>query len=141
MRRTYSILAIENVMIFELKGLTGDETAKITIPGKETKDLGIGKYWQTYSFPVPDQRSFVLKIIANLMLEKVDLQPAFKYEIRYEKNWGKWHCGTENEDKRCGQVRRGLFAWTGSYKLFHKNQGMVWLSKISRTRMKGIHCQ
>ena len=137
MRRTYLILAIENVMIFELKGLTGDETAKITIPWKGSKNLGISKHWQT--FAIPKERSFVLEIVAS-QLQKVDFQPAYKYEILFENEWKEWNCGTENENKRCAQVRRGIFDWTGSYKLIYKKAGMVRVSRISKKRKK-IPCQ
>ena len=117
-------------MVFELKGVTGGETAKITIPGKQTKNLGISQHWQTYSFPIQDERSFVLEIVANEVMQWVELQPAYKYEIRFDIGWKNWHCETENENKRCDQVRRGIFAWTGSYKLIYKNPGMDWLCLI-----------
>ena len=109
--------------MFQLKGLTGNETAKIAITGK-TQTLGISKQWLTYSFPVPMERSFVLTIVAKPK-QSVNFQSADIYEIHHLKNWEIWNCGKEDENRRCDSVRRGLLDWTGSYKFIYLNPGML----------------
>ena len=111
-------------MLFQLKGLTGNETAKIIMSGKETQTLGISRQWKVYSFPVPKKRSFMLAIVVAPK-QRVEFQPANSYAIRGSRSWRSWHCGEEDENERCDLVRGGMLAWTGSYKLNYMNPGTL----------------
>ena len=111
-------------MMFQLKGLTGNETAKIVISGKEMQNLGLSQQWKAYSFPVPHNRSFMLAI-AVAPNQRVEFQPANSYKIRGSHSWKAWNCGREGENERCDLVRRGMLAWSGSYKLIYKKTGML----------------
>ena len=117
-------LIIENLMMFQLRGLTGNETVQMIASGKEMQTLGISQQWKAYSFPVPKERSFRLNIVA-LPKQRVDFQPANSYKIHGSHSWKKWNCGKEDENERCNLVRGGMLAWTGSYKLVYKNPGML----------------
>ena len=119
-----AILNLENQMMFQLKGLTGNETAKITISGNETQTLNIGQQWRAYSFPIPKRRSFMFTI-AVAPKQRVEFQPANSYKIRGSHSWKAWNCGREGENERCDLVRGGILAWSGSYKLFYMNPGML----------------
>ena len=114
--------------MFQLKGLTGNETAEIFISGK-AQTLGISKQWLTHSFPIPIERSFMLTIVA-LPKQRVNIKPANMFEIYHLKNWEVWNCGKESENKRCNEVRGGNLTWTGLYKLVYINPGMILLSLI-----------
>ena len=120
-------------MIFQLKGLTGNETAKIVVSEK-AHILGINKQWLTYSFPIPMERSFTLTIIAKPS-HSVNFQPADIYEIQHLKNWDIWNCGREDENDRCDSVRRGRLSWTGSYRFIYLNPGMLLSSRILGLRI------
>ena len=111
-------------MMFQLKGMTGNETAEIVFSGGESQTLGISQQWQSYSFPVPKGRSFTLKIVTTPK-QRVEFQPANSYKIRGSHSWKAWNCGREGENERCNLIRGGTLAWSGSYKLFYMNPGML----------------
>ena len=110
--------------MFQLKGLTGNETATIMISGKETQSLSIGQQWNAYSFPIPKKRSFML-IISVAPKQRVEFQPANSYKIRGSHSWKAWNCGRDGENERCDLVRGGMLAWNGTYKLLYMNPGML----------------
>ena len=37
------------------------------------------------------------------------------FEITFPSAWGGWKCGSSNENTRCNSVRKGVFAWEGTY--------------------------
>ena len=118
------------MMMFQLKGLTGNETATIALSSNETHTLGISQQWLTYSFPVTMERSFMLTIVATPK-QRVNFQPVNSYKINHMKNWEIWNCGKEVEDKRCDEVRAGHLTWTGSYKVTYMNPGKHLLYSMS----------
>ena len=120
----YTVFFIENKMEFKIRGLTGDENATIAIPGKATQALGISREWKTYSITLPVEMSFMLAV-ASPLDQELFFKPAFDYEIQYVDEWDIWKCGNEAEDSRCDEVRRGKFAWSGSYNLTYIIRGML----------------
>ena len=117
---------------FQLRGNTGDEFARIHTRGEAAKTFEITdlkQQWQTYSFPVSEKKTFLIRVDAPKNDEAVYFKPAHDYEIHFLEAWKmNWNCGQENENERCGKVRKGEFPWTGLYNFTYVEPGMSLLS-------------
>jgi len=45
------------------------------------------------------------------------------YSGQVLRNWATWKCGSTNEDTACNVLRRGVFAWQGTYKVTFSGEG------------------
>jgi len=111
---------------FDLRGATGDEIVIITDGGVTSRNQ-LNKAWQTFG---ASNANIVIRFDNDGGSRDVFFRSNDPVDIRSDKMFPGWRCGTSSENSRCEKVRNGEFYWGADYQIElskgYKSVGSGW---------------
>lgn len=106
-----------NSITFRLRGKLGSERVEIKV-GSSKQTLTLSTSFQPFTFAWPESDRYSIELINGNGKRDVDWEavtPSKQTPKLLDRLWRRWRCGRSREGRFCNAVRRGTFAWQGTY--------------------------